>query len=386
MFPRMALRRLRHLARQFPAVVLLGPRQAGKTTLARLAFPELPRLDCEEPLTADRLRHETRHAIAARERGGLVLDEAQAVPQVFPALRGLIDDDRQRNGRFIVLGSAQPELVRGVSESLAGRAGILDLSALAACEAAAGDPPCDWRSLWLKGGFPDALRGRHVDWWESYLRTVLERDLPGYGVAADPVFMRRVLTMLAHAQGGLVNASRLGAALGVSFHTVQRHLSVLERIFLLRRLPPYFRNVGKRLVKAPKLYLRDTGLLHYLLNIRSHDDLETHPIRGASWETFVLEDILRREALAHPGAQAFFWRTAAGAEVDLVLERGSARAAVEVKTAVGGSGRQIRRMREALADLDAARGWIVDQGSGIERLDAAIARGGFEELIEGVPS
>jgi predicted AAA+ superfamily ATPase len=386
MFPRMALVRLHRLARQFPAVVVLGPRQAGKTTLARLAFPGLPRLDCEEPLTADLLRRETRHAIAARESGGLVLDEAQAVPEVFPALRGLIDDERRRNGRFIVLGSAQPALVRGVSESLAGRAGIVDLAPLAACEGAAGAPPRDWRALWLKGGFPDALRDDHTEWWEAYLRTVLERDLPRYGIATDPVFMRRLLTMVAHAQGGLANASQLGAALGVSFQTVQRHLAVLERIFLLRRLPPYFRNVGKRLVKAPKLYLRDTGLLHHLLNIRSHDNLDSHPVRGASWETFVLEDVLRREALAHPGSQAYFWRTAAGAEVDLLLERGNSRIALEVKTAFGGSGRQVRVMREALADIGAERGWIVDQGRGIERLDRAIARGGFQDLIAGVPA
>lgn len=381
----MAIERLQRLAGDFPAVVILGPRQVGKTTLARLAFPHLPRMDCEEPLTADLLRRETRHAIAAREHGGLVLDEAQAVPEVFAALRGLIDDDRRRNGRFVILGSAQPELVRGVSESLAGRAGLVDLSPLTAAEVAGGDPPGTWRTLWLKGGFPDALRGRHTDWWEAYLRTVLERDLPQYGIGADPVFMRRLLTMLAHGQGGIANASQLGAALGVSYQVVQRHLGVLERIFLLRRLPPYFRNVGKRLVKAPKLYLRDTGLLHHLLNVRSQEDLDGHPIRGASWETFVIEDVLRREALANPGSQAFFWRTAAGAEADLVLERGEKRTVVEIKTAVSGSGRQVRVLRDALADIDAAHGWIVDQGRGVERLDDAIARAGFEDVMHGVP-
>jgi len=385
MFPRLALLRLRRLARRFPAVAILGPRQVGKTTLARLAFPHLPRLDCEEPLTADLLRRETRHAIAARARRGLVLDEAQAVPEVFAALRGLIDEQRGRNGRFIVLGSAQPDLVRGIAETLTGRIGILDLAPLAACEAQAGSPACDWRALWLRGGFPDALRGDAATWWESYLRTVLERDLPQYGVRADPLFMRRLLTMLAHAQGGVANASQLGASLGVSYHAVQRHLDVLERIFLLRRLPPYFRNVGKRLVKAPKLYLRDTGLLHYLLGIRSHADLESHPVRGASWETFVIEDVLRREAIANPGSQAFFWRTAAGAEADLVIERGALRIVVEVKTAFGGSGRQVRVLRDALADIGAARGWIVDQGEGIERLDAAVARAGFEQVITGTP-
>lgn len=385
MFPRMAIDRLQRLARQFPALAILGPRQVGKTTLASLAFPQLPRLDCEEPLTADLLRHETRHAIAARERGGLVLDEVQAVPEVVAALRGLIDADRRRNGRFILLGSAHPGLVRGVSETLAGRIATVDLAPLAACEARAGKPARGWRELWLKGGFPDALRDDHTAWWGAYLRTVLERDLPQYGVTADPVFMRRLLTMLAHGQGGLANASQLGAALGVSFHAVQRHLDVLERIFLLRRLPPYFRNIGKRLVKAPKLYLRDTGLLHHLLNIRTHDELESHPVRGASWETFVIEDVLRREAVAHPDRGAFFWRTAAGAEADLVLEAGGAHTVLEVKTAYGGSGRQLRALHEAMADIGASRAWIIDQGSGIERLDAGIARAGFGEVVDGTP-
>jgi predicted AAA+ superfamily ATPase len=384
-YPRLATAHLQRLARQFPALAILGPRQAGKTTLARLAFPRLPRLDCEDPLTADLLRRETRHAIAAREAGGLVLDEIQAVPQAFAVLRVLIDEQRSRNGRFILLGSAHPALVRGISETLTGRVTLIDLAPLAACEGQAGEPATDWRTLWLKGGFPGALKDDHSAWWEAYLRTVLERDLPQYGVAADPVFMRRLLTMVAHAQGGLANASQLGAALGVSFQTVQRHLDVLERIFLLRRLPPYFRNVGKRLVKAPKLYLRDTGLVHHLLGIRTHAELESHPIRGASWESFVIEDVLRREAFAHPGAQAYFWRTAAGSEADLVLERGTHRVAIEVKTAHSGSGRQVRALREALHDIDAHRAWIVDQAEGIDRLDSAIARAGFAEVIQGVP-
>jgi predicted AAA+ superfamily ATPase len=381
----MALDRLRRLALRFPAVAILGPRQVGKTTLAGLAFPHLPRLDCEEPLTAGLLHQEAGHAIAARELGGLVLDEAQAVPEIFTALRGLIDADRRRNGRFVLLGSAQPGLVRGISETLAGRIAMVDLAPLAACEARSGEPARGWRELWLKGGFPDALGDDHFEWWHAYLRAVLERDLPQYGISADPIFLRRLLTMLAHAQGGVANASQLGASLGVSFHTVQRHLDILERIFLLRRLPPYFRNVGKRLVKAAKLYLRDTGLLHYLLNIRTHDELDAHPIRGASWETFVIEDILRRESVAHPHSTAYFWRTAAGAEADLVLERGGSRIVVEVKTAYGGSGRQLRVLREAAADIGAARAWIVDQGEGIARLDASIARAGFGDVVEGVP-
>lgn len=385
MFQRLAAARLHALARAFPAVAILGARQAGKTTLARTAFPGFACADLEDPAVAQRFRDDPRTAIdAAAGLRGLILDEAQAVPQVFAALRGAIDADRQRNGRFVILGSAQPSLVRGVAESLAGRIAVVDLDPLSACEAETGERPCGWRDLWLKGGFPDALRGEFRDWWEAYLRMLLERDLPQYGVAADPLFLRRLLTMLAHQHAGLFNASALAGSLGVSYHTVQRHVDVLEAVFLVRRLSPWFRNVGKRLTKAPKVYLRDTGLLHHLLNIGSHDELANHPSRGASWEGFVIEDVLRRERAAHPGSQPWFWRTAAGAEIDLVIARGNVRVAVEVKTGRP-HGRAVRTLAEAMTDASAERAWIVDQAPGIEALAARIARAGFEEVRTGTP-
>jgi predicted AAA+ superfamily ATPase len=384
-YQRLAAARLHALARAFPAVAILGARQVGKTTLARAAFPGFARADLEDPAVAQRFRDDPRTAIdAAAGSRGLILDEAQAVPEVFAALRGAIDADRHRNGRFIVLGSAQPSLVRGVSESLAGRIAVVDLDPLSVCEAETGDRPRSWRDLWLRGGFPDALRGGFRDWWEAYLRMLLERDLPQYGVGADPLFLRRLLTMLAHQHGGLFNASALASSLGVSYHTVQRHVDVLERVFLVRRLSPWFRNVGKRLVKAPKLYLRDTGLLHHLLNIGSHQELESHPSRGASWEGFVIEDVLRRERVAHPSSQPWFWRTAAGAAIDLVLERGNMRIAVEVKTSRP-HGRAVRTLAEAMADAGAERGWVVDHAPGIEALAPRIARAGFEDVRSGTP-
>ncbi len=385
MYHRLAAEKVRGLARRFPAVVILGARQVGKTTLARLAFPNLPYLDCEDPATASAMRDDARFVLASREKGGLIVDEAQAVSSTFAALRGLIDDARSRMGRFIVLGSAQPALVRGAAESLAGRAAVLELPALTACEAATGEHPADWQTVWLKGGFPEALRGDFRGWWEAYLRLFLERDLPQYDVPADPVFVRRLLTMLAHSQGGLLNASQLGASLGVSYHTVQRYLTVLEQTFLVRPLRPYFRNVGKRLVKAPKIYLRDTGLLHHLLNISTHDQLLAHPIRGASWETFVIEDVLRREQLAHPESQPYFWRTAAGVEIDLLIERSNQRIGVEVKTARGDQPRTVRALGEALVDVDAYRGWIIDQAAGVNRVSDRVARAGFTAVQTGTP-
>jgi predicted AAA+ superfamily ATPase len=389
LFPRTIVHNLQAAAAGFPVVVLLGARQVGKTTVARLAFPAHRYLDLEDPRTAERFRQDARFELDAAGDGGLILDEAQGVPAVFAALRGAVDAQRSRTGRFIVLGSAQPALVRGVSESLAGRAAVIDLDPLTAHEAGQGPDAQTRTQAWLKGGFPDALRARPGDgwriWWESYLRLVLERDLPQYGIRTDALFMRRLLTMLAHQHGGLLNASALGSSLGVSHHTVLRHLDVLESIYLVRRLRPYFRNVGKRLTKAPKVYLRDSGLLHHLLNISTERDLSDHPSRGASWEGFVIEDVLRREALTHPATQGYFWRTAAGAEIDLVLDRGHERVAVEVKSGRGDDARALRTLREAMPDVDARRGWIIDQAEGIERVGEHIARAGFSAVMQGTP-
>ncbi|MEO8717645.1 MAG: ATP-binding protein [Burkholderiales bacterium] len=384
MYERLAAPRLLALARHFPAVAILGARQVGKTTLARRVFGGLRYVDLEDPRTAQRFRDDARLALDALPDGA-ILDEAQAVPELFAALRGAIDADRRRAGRYIVLGSAQPALIRGISESLGGRVAVIELDPLAACEAATSAHPADWRTLWLKGGFPDALAGDFREWWEAYLRTLLERDLPQYGVAADPLFMRRLLTMLAHQHGGLFNASALGASLGVSYHTVQRQVDVLESVFLVRRLPPYFRNVGKRLTKAPKLFMRDTGLLHHLLNIGSADELDAHPARGASWEGFVAEDILRRERIARPASQGYFWRTLAGAEIDLLLDRGEARVAIEIKAGRGDAPRAVRSLRDALQDVRAERAWIVDQAPGTELLAPDIARIGFDKASAGTP-
>jgi uncharacterized protein len=384
-FERLALDAVHAAAARFPVVAIVGARQVGKTTLARMAFPAYAYRDLEDPRTAERFRDDARFALDEAGDRGLVLDEAQAVPEVLAALRGAVDARRTLNGHFVVLGSAQPALVQAIAESLAGRAAIVELDPLSALEATTGGHRLHWREVWLKGGFPDALRGDFRGWWEAYLRLLLERDLPQYGVRADPIFVRRLLTMLAHQHGGLLNASALGASLGVSHHAVQRHLDVLDAIFLLRRLPPYFRNVGKRLTKAPKVYLRDTGLLHHLLNISNASDLLNHPTRGASWEGFVIEDVLRRERIAKPLSQAFFWRTAAGAEVDLLLDRGETRLAIEVKAGRGDDARTVRTLRDALPDIDAQRAWIVDQAPGSARLGERIARAGFDELIAGVP-
>jgi predicted AAA+ superfamily ATPase len=390
MWRRYAAARLKQLAERFPAVLILGARQVGKTTLARTAFRNVPYVDLEDPRTRALFRDDPAFHIEQRAQPSaqpsLILDEAQYVPEVFAALRGVIDARRRAMGRFILLGSAQPDLVRGVSESLAGRVGILDLDPLTASEVAAGRERRPWDDVWLRGGFPDPLRtGDFREWWESYLRTYAERDLPALGIAADPVLVRRLLTMLAHQQGGILNVSELARALGVSNTPIRKYLDVFEGTYLLRRLPPYFRNVGKRLVKSPKAYLRDTGLVHHLLNISTAGDLDSHPVRGATWETFVLEDLLRRERLVHPQSQAFYWRTAAGAEIDLVLERGDVRHAVEIKSARADKPLAIRSLEAAAEDVAAKSATLIDQGRGHEKVRPHMERRGFADSLRWLP-
>lgn len=387
MWRRLATKRLQDLAARFPAVLILGARQVGKTTLARTAFRGVPYVDLEDPRTRALFRDDPAFQLESRAKPAVILDEAQFVPELFAALRGIIDARRRVAGRFILLGSAQPSLVRGVSESLAGRVGILDLDPLTATEVSTGRERRPWMDVWLRGGFPDPLRvGDFREWWEAYLRTYVDRDLPALGVDADPLLVRRLLTMLAHQQGGILNTSQLATALGVSHHPVRRYLDVLEQTYLLRRLPPYFRNVGKRLVKSPKAYLRDTGLVHHLLNISTHDELDSHPIRGATWETFVIEDLLRRERLSHPSSLPFFWRTAAGAEIDLVIERGDDRFAIEVKSARADKPLAIRSLEAAAIDVAAKNSTLIDQDRGRDRLRPALERRGFEDAMDWLPA
>ena len=385
MWKRIGRARLAQLWDQFPAVLILGARQVGKTTLARETFPDIPYCDLEEPSLRQLFADDPTFQIERRAQPALILDEAQSVPEVFASLRGIIDKHRSRKGRFLLLGSAQPTLVRRVSETLAGRVGIMELDPLTVAEVRTGRERKTWEDVWLCGGFPDALSGSFREWWEAYLRTYVERDLPHLGISADPLLLRRILTMLAHSQGGLLNASQLGNSLGIAYHTVQRYLDILEQSFLVRRLPPYFRNVGKRLTKSPKVYLRDTGVLHHLLNIGSPEELDNHPIRGASWETCVIEDLLRREKLLYPHSQFYFWRTAAGAEIDLIIERGAKRFAIEVKAGHANQVRLARSLEQAAADLQAKAVWILDQGKGIESLRPTVSRRGWPDSIDWLP-
>lgn len=295
----------RHL-RSFPSVTVLGPRQCGKTTFICAALPAWTYLDLERPSDSVPLAADP-EARLNQLGGKVVFDEAQRVPELFPILRGVIDSRRSQRGRFVLLGSASPSLVRRISESLAGRTAFLDLSPFRWSEVKSHRQTGGLATLWFRGGFPPAFLERddraRREWLESYTRAFIERDLPALGIEVSASQMRKLWTMLAHCNGGVWNASQLAASLGVSYHTVNRYVDILEQTFLIRKLPPYFVNIGKRLVKSPKIYFRDTGLLHFFLGIHSASTLDTHPARGMSWEAFIIDQLISTFQQALPGSQ-----------------------------------------------------------------------------------
>ena len=354
----------RRLLRSFPVVAVLGPRQCGKTTFVRDELSKWTYVDLERPSDAAPFEADA-EARFTQLGDRLVLDEAQRCPAVFPVLRSLVDERRSRKGRFVLLGSASPSLVRGISESLAGRVAFLDLAPLRFDEVV--PVQADLGTLWFRGGYPtpfleqdDRIR---PEWFESYVRTFIERDLPSLGVDVTPSTMRKVWTMLAHSNGGIWNASQLAASIGVSYHTVERYVDVLEQAFLVRRLQPYAANLGKRLVKSPKVHFRDTGLLHHFLGIDRMATLDVHPGRGASFEAFVIDQLITAFGRTSPGARFSFFRTATGVEADLVVESGGRIVPFEVKVKSSPDRDDAAALRRVMEDLRADRGYVVHGGT-----------------------
>jgi len=365
MISRASIKVLRQLAAQFPAVLILGSRQCGKTTLAKGAIGGRY-FDLE--LSSDRQVFEGDPELALRRLSGpITLDEAQIMPSLFPVLRALIDEKRSEAGRFYLLGSVSPELVKGISESLAGRVGVLDLTPFLYREVGATGADDPLELLWLRGGYPEAFLAPDTSAWqfmfENYFRTFVERDVSRSGLAFTPQEMRRFMTMLAHLHGGLLNASDLGRSMGMSYHTIQKALDVLEGYFLVRRLTPYHANIGKRLVKAPKVFLRDSGLLHYLLGISSPEDLLVSPARGRSWEGFIIEQLIAAEELGRRGSQFYYYRTQTGMEIDLVIDRGQERIGVEIKCSASVSTADTINLRQGIADGIIHQGLVIYPGT-----------------------
>lgn len=363
------LARLRALLRIHPVVAVLGPRQCGKSTLAAEYLAGRPhvRFDLESHADLARLEAAPEDDLGALQAGRrtICIDEVQRMPALFPLLRSLVDRPGRR-ASYLLLGSASPALVSQASETLAGRIGFLDMGGFLAAEAAAAAPSLQWRRdrLWLRGGFPRSYLARtdaeSAEWRLAFIRTFLERDVPALGLRIPAASLRRFWTMLAHVHGGRLNASDLAASMGVSPPTAARYLEVLSGMYVVRCLPPYYANVGKRLVKAPKVYIRDSGLLHALLGVWSIDALRSHPKAGASWEGWVIEQVIEALSLLDPGLEAYYWRTHAGAEVDLLLRLGGALVPVEIK--ISGAPEATRGLRVAMEDLGLRRAFVIHGG------------------------
>ncbi len=348
----------------FPAVGIVGPRQAGKTTLAKMIAGSVERavvyLDLENPRDMGKL-DDAQLYLEQFPNHLVILDEAQRKPELFPLLRSLIDEDR-RPGRFMILGSASPSLKRQASESLAGRIAYHQLSPFTLDEIPDGKD--NVTKLWLRGGYPNSFLADSDEaataWMQNFIGTHLERDLPVLGVRVPAAAMLRFWTMVAHCNGQLWNASRLGESLGVESKTARRYLDVLEDTFMIRQLQPFFGNVKKRLVKSPRVYIRDTGLLHTLLKIYSYDDLAANPVLGASWEAFCIEQITATKPADY---EAYFYRTqsAAPAEIDLVLTKGlKVEIAIEIKYSL--TPKLTKSLTTAIDEVRAAKTWIVYPG------------------------
>lgn len=338
MIDRQVTEKLQATIAHVPAVALLGARQVGKTTLAKTIAKNIDSiyLDLEAPEDLLKLRDPSSFLSSHADKL-VILDEIQRAPDLFPVLRGLIDKNRERGrraGQFLLLGSASMDLMRQSSESLAGRISYLEMSGLSLVEVDGRQQ--ERQTLWLRGGFPDSYLAADddlaMDWLENLIRTCLERDIPQMGFRVPATRLRRLWTMLAHLQGETVNYSKLAANLEVDAKTVTHYIDILTDLLLVRRLEPWHTNVKKRLVKSPRFYVRDSGILHRLLGINAYDVLLSNPVLGKSWEGFVIENI---HSILPSSAETYFYRTAAGAEIDLVIKMPSSEIwAVEIKYGV----------------------------------------------------
>jgi predicted AAA+ superfamily ATPase len=389
-------RRLTPIVRQrlceFPAVGLLGPRQVGKSTLAHALTADAAAdyLDLENPIDQAKLEDPVAF-LSARADRLVIIDEVQRAPGLFQVLRGLIDANTRKGrhaGQFLLLGSASIQLLQQSSETLAGRIAYLELAPIDVTEASTAD--ADSGVLWMRGGFPRSLLASSdqvsTRWREAFITTYLERDIPQLGQRIPATTLRRFWTMLAHRQGALLNAAELARALAVDGKTIAKYLDLMVDLLLVRRLPPLHANAGKRLTKSPKIYVRDSGLVHSLLRLDTLEDILSHPIAGASWEGYVIENLI---GAASSRAEASFYRTATGVELDLVLDLpGRERWAIEIKRST--APKIEKGFYTALEDVQPTRSFIVyggneryPKGQGIEVIGM---RDVVAELIERLKS
>jgi hypothetical protein len=374
---------VRRTIQRFPVTLISGPRQCGKTTLAKeiCTIEGGTYFDLEDPTTP--LQPEQSSLILKELQGLIVIDEFHRQPEIFSLLR-VLADRRPLPARFLVLGSAAPDLVKGISESLAGRVAYIDMDGFSLPEVGSDQS----NLLWLRGGFPPAFLAdsdeHSLEWRLHFIRSFLERDIPQLGIRVPAVTLRRFWTMLAHLHGRVWNAAELARSMGTKEDTARHYLDILTGAFMLRQLLPWYENIGKRLVKAPKVYFRDTGLLHALLDIKDRWQLLSHPKLGFSWESFGIEQVLRSTGMERT---AFFYKTYAGAELDLLLVKGDKRYGFEFK--FSDSLRTTRSMQIVLQDLQLEKLWVIHPGTEtyplrdkiqavpIFRLDAVLTKAGL---------
>lgn len=365
--------------RTHPAVALLGPRQCGKTTLAKQymrehgGFKRENYFDLEDPIDVQRLENPL---IALQSLSGLiVIDEIQRRPELFPLLRSLIDNENLKQ-RYLILGSASRELIRQSSESLAGRIAYIELTPFSFSETG------DLQKLWERGGFPLSFLAKSeqdsFDWRDFYIRTFLEQDIPNLGIQIPTDTLRRFWTMLAHYHGNLFNASEFGRSFGASDVTIRRYLDLLTGTFMVRQLQPWHENLKKRQVKSPKVYFRDSGILHAMLNLRNYGELLRYPKLGASWEGFALEEIIRASDVR--SQDCYFWSTYSGAEVDLLLSHGGKFTAFEFK--FSDAPKMTKSAGNALQDLPIEHLYIIYPGDRTYPLADRVTAYGLESFLK----
>ena len=341
-----------------PGVVILGPRQCGKSTLAKAIISEIGGavyLDLERPSDVSKLRDPEAFFSLNNDRL-ICLDEIQRVPELVPVLRSVMDENR-KNGQFIILGSASPDLIQQSSETLAGRISYFELTPFVLKEVSEDHHLKTLRKLWLRGGFPRSYLASNekesIEWRLDFIRTFLERDIPQLGFRTPAKTIERFWRICAHLHGQLLNSSKLGESMGVSHHTVRSYIDMLEQSFVLRVLRPYESNLKKRLIKSPKIYIRDSGILHALLGIENHNDLLGHPVYGPSWEGLAIENILSLLT----NWKASFYRTSSGSEIDLILEKANKRVAIECKGSTSPNLNQ--GFWNALSDIKFQEVWVI---------------------------
>jgi len=381
------IHRARELLGSFPVVAVMGPRQCGKTTIAKTGFPEYEYLDLELPSDFQKFEADPELFLRTRQRP-LIVDEAQRAPALFPILRALVDADRKRKGQYLLLGSASFSLQKRLSESLSGRIGFLDLSPLLLPEITA---RCGFDTHWLKGGYPDALLegtadSLNFDWFEAYTRTLIERDLPALGIDVNAILFRRLWAMCSHFHANILNMNKIASSLGISPHSVRRYIDILEQTFVLRRLAPYHANIKKRLIKSPKLFFRDAGLYHYFSRILDHEALLTSPNRGSSFEGYVVEQILQMLRVSGSGWEPFFFRTSDGMEADLLLVRGESIIVVEIKCALSSGQRERKTLQKTISLLGAEKAYVITLGQDRFPISDRVTALGIHQWIrEGTP-